>query len=541
MDRILINGKVVTMDGNRSIQEAVAIDKGRIVKVGTNEEILELKGENTDVIDLGGKLLLPGFNDSHLHLVGFGYTLQNVDLVGVKSIEEIIERGRAAIEEKKIKKGQWLRGRGWNHDYFIDKQVFPTRYDLDKISTDHPIVFTRACGHVLVANSKALELAGITKDSPQVEGGHFDLDENGEPLGIFRENAMELIYSCIPEPTVEDIKNMLKEAMAKANACGITSVHSDDFEALPGKNYENIIKAYKELKEEGNMTLRVYEQCLLPEIERLSAFIEKGYNTGYGDEVFKIGPLKLMADGSLGARTAALTKPYEDDKTTSGIPVFTQDELDELVDKAHSSGMQVAVHGIGDRAIYMALDAIEKALRKNPRQDHRHGIVHCQITDEYILNKFKELNAVAYIQPIFLDYDWHIVEDRVGPDLMKTSYNWKTLVDKGVHIACGSDCPVESFDVLNGIYAAVTRKDLKGEPEGGWLPEQKLTVEEAVYGFTMEGAYASFEEDIKGSIEEGKLADLVVLSQDIFEIPEDNIKDVEVEMTIFNGEIVYKK
>ena len=401
MDRILINGKVVTMDKNRSIQEAVAIDKGRIVKVGTNEEILELKGENTDVIDLGGKLLLPGFNDSHLHLVGFGYTLQNVDLVGVKSIEEIIERGRAAIEEKKIEKGQWLRGRGWNHDYFIDKQVFPTRYDLDKISTDHPIVFTRACGHVLVANSKALELAGITKDSPQVEGGHFDLDENGEPLGIFRENAMELIYSCIPEPTVEDIKNMLKEAMAKANACGITSVHSDDFEALPGKNYENIIKAYKELKEEGNMTLRVYEQCLLPEIERLSAFIEKGYNTGYGDEVFKIGPLKLMADGSLGARTAALTKPYEDDKTTSGIPVFTQDELDELVDKAHSSGMQVAVHGIGDRAIYMALDAIEKALRKNPRQDHRHGIVHCQITDEYILNKFKELMGGLYSTNIF--------------------------------------------------------------------------------------------------------------------------------------------
>lgn len=541
MDAILINGKIITMDLTNSFAEAVAIKDGKITKVGTNKDVLNFKGENTNIIDLKGKLLLPGFNDSHMHLLNYGYYLQNIDLTGLKSIGEIIDKVKNTILNRKIKAGEWIRGGGWNHDYFVDKKVFPTKYDLDKISTEHPIVLTRACGHIVVANSKALEMAGITKDTPQVEGGKFDLDENGEPLGIFRENAQELIYKSIPEPRVEEIKNILKEAMKNANVCGLTSVQTDDFEAIPGKNYQNVIKAYNELKDEGKMSIRVYEQCLLPSMERLSNFLDKGYKTGYGDEFFKIGPLKLLGDGSLGARTAALTKPYADCPDTCGIPVFSQEEIDDLVEKAHNGGMQIAIHGIGDKAMHMAFEAIEKALAKNPKKNYRHGIVHCQITDEYLLNKFKELNMVAYIQPIFLDYDWHIAESRVGSDLVKTSYNWRTLLNKGAHIACGSDCPVESFDVLNGIYEAVTRKDLNGEPKGGWLPEQKLTVEQAVYGYTMGGSYASFEENIKGSIEEGKLADMVVLSENIFEIPEDEIKDVEVEMTIFNGQIVYKK
>lgn len=541
MSLILYNGKIRTMNAEKPLCEAVAVENGKIVKVGTNEEILELKKNDSEAIDLKGKVMVPGFNDSHMHLLSYGYSLQSINLVGTKSIEEIIDKVGKTISSRKIEKGKWVRGRGWNHDYFVDEKVFPTRYDLDKISIEHPIALTRTCGHVVVVNSKALEIAGITKDTAQVEGGKFDLDENGEPLGIFRENAQELIYRSIPEPTVEEIKKMLEEGMKNANACGITSIQTDDFEAIPGKNYQNIIRAYNELRNEGKMSTRIYEQCLLPSMERLIGFLNKGYKTGYGDEFFRIGPLKLLGDGSLGARTAALTKHYEDDPSTYGIAVYEQEELDEIVNTAHNHEMQIAIHCIGDRAMYMAFEALEKVLKKNPRENHRHGIVHCQITDEYLLDKFKELDILAYIQPIFLDYDWHITESRIGSDLTKTSYNWKTLIDKGVHVSCGSDCPVESFNVLNGIYEAVTRKDLKGEPKEGWLPEQKLTVEEAVYAYTMAGAYSSFEENIKGSIEEGKLADMVVLSQDIFEIPEDDIKNTEVEMTLFNGEIVYKK
>lgn len=538
MDLIFINGIVYTMDKNNTISEAVAVKDNKIVKVGTTEEILALKGDNSQIIDLEGKALVPGFNDSHMHLVNYGYSQTQADLIGVESVEEINRRVSQYIKDKKVEKGTWVRGAGWNQDYFIGDKVFPTKYDLDKISLDHPIVVTRTCGHVAVVNSKALEVLGIKKGTAQVEGGHFDLDENGEPTGIFRENALAIVYNAIPNPGINEIKEMITNAIEQLNKCGITSVGTDDFGALPGKDYNKIIEAYLELKNEGLLNIRVYQQYLIPEIDNLKGFLNKGYKTGWGDENFKIGPLKLLLDGSLGARTAVLNEPYTDNPSTSGILTATQEELDEIVDFAHNNGNQIAIHGIGDKAMYMAFESIEKTLNKNPKKDHRHGIVHAQITDEYLLNKFKDLEAIAYIQPIFLDYDWKMVKSRIGEEREKTSYNWKTMVDMGTHIACGSDSPVDSFNVMYGIYEAVTRKDLKGNPEGGWLPEQGLTVEEALYGYTMGGAYASFEEDIKGSIEEGKLADMVVLSDNIFEIDPHKIKDVNVEMTIFNGKII---
>lgn len=538
MDLIFINGIVYTMDKNNTISEAVAVKDNKIVKVGTTEEILALKGDNSQIIDLEGKALAPGFNDSHMHLVNYGYSQTQADLIGVESVEEINRRVSQYIKDKKVEKGTWVRGAGWNQDYFIGDKVFPTKYDLDKISLDHPIVVTRTCGHVAVVNSKALEVLGIKKGTAQVEGGHFDLDENGEPTGIFRENALAIVYNAIPNPGINEIKEMITNAIEQLNKCGITSVGTDDFGALPGKDYNKIIEAYLELKNEGLLNIRVYQQYLIPEIDNLKGFLNKGYKTGWGDENFKIGPLKLLLDGSLGARTAVLNEPYTDNPSTSGILTATQEELDEIVDFAHNNGNQIAIHGIGDKAMYMAFESIEKTLNKNPKKDHRHGIVHAQITDEYLLNKFRDLEAIAYIQPIFLDYDWKMVKSRIGEEREKTSYNWKTMVDMGTHIACGSDSPVDSFNVMYGIYEAVTRKDLKGNPEGGWLPEQGLTVEEALYGYTMGGAYASFEEDVKGSIEEGKLADMVVLSDNIFEIDSHKIKDVNVEMTIFNGRII---
>ncbi|MBU5255602.1 amidohydrolase [Tissierella praeacuta] len=538
MDLILINGKIHTMNKERNIVEAIGINGDIIENIGTNEEIMALKNNSTKIIDLEGKVVLPGFNDSHMHLLSYGYSLNRIDLGGAKSIEEINCIIKNIIEEKDMEKGEWVNGRGWNQDYFIGEKRFPTRHDLDKISLEHPILIGRACGHIVVVNSKALELLNITKDTPQVDGGHFDLDENGEPLGIFRENALGLVYSKLPNPTVDDIKHMMVRAIKDLNKNGVTSVGTDDFDAFPDVDYEKIILAYQELKEENKLKVRVYEQFLIQDKDRLQGFIDKGYGSSWGDKFFKLGSLKLLVDGSLGARTAALTEDYSDDYNNKGITKLLQDELDIIVDLANQYNIQVAIHGIGDRAMYMALESIEKVLDKNPRDNHRHGIVHCQITDEELLNKFAELKIIAYIQPIFLDYDWKIVRSRVGENRERTSYNWKTMLDKNITIACGSDSPVETFNVMKGIYEAVTRKDLDGNPQGGWLPEQRLTVDEAVYGYTMGGAYASFEENIKGSLEEGKLADMVVLSKDIFNMEEDSIKDVEVVATIFGGELV---
>lgn len=537
MGLILTNGKIYTMDGERSIEDSIYIKDKKIYRVGNGHELLKLKNDNTEVIDLQGKAVVPGFNDSHMHLVNYGYTRTQVDLIGVKSIEDISHRILKYMKDKELANSKWILGRGWNQDYFTGEKKFPNRYDLDNISMTHPILITRICGHVAVANSKALELFGIHRDTPQFQGGYFDLDGKGEPLGIFREQALGQIHSYLPSPSITEIKEMILSAVEDLNRYGITSVGSDDFEALPNKDYDNIIRAYMELKKEGKLNIRVYEQCLLPQLDRLKEFNNKGYKTGQGDEHFKIGPLKLLIDGSLGARTAALNQPYSDDNTTSGITTINQEGLDKIVAYAHKNENQLAIHGIGDRAMYMAIESIEKILGNNQR-DHRHGIVHCQITDEYLLNKFKELNILAYIQPIFLDYDWKIVKNRVGEERERTSYNWKTMIHKGINISCGSDAPVEDFNVMKGIYEAVTRKDLEGNPKEGWLPGQALTVDEALYGYTMGGAYASFEENIKGSIEEGKLADLVILTEDIFEINPDKIKDVKVAGLIFDGKLM---
>lgn len=540
MDLILFNGKIITMDPLHPFVQAVGVKDGKVFKVGENDEVLSLKDNKTLVVDLNGKLLVPGFNDSHMHLLSFGASLQKADLTGSRSINDIVEKTKEFISKNGIEPGQWVQGTGWNHDYFDEKR-FPTRYDLDKISIEHPICLARACTHICIVNSKALEIIGVDKNTPQLEGGYFDIDESKEPTGAFREKALSLVYDKIPEPSAEDIKSMIIKAANLALEQGLTSIQSDDFEAVPGKDYKKVIQAYKELQESGSLPLRIYQQCLLPNIEKLDSFIDSGYMTGMGNEFYKIGPLKLLADGSLGARTACLCEPYSDDPSTKGIPVYSQEEMDTLVLRGHNSGMQLAIHCIGDRTSYMAFESIEKAQKLNPRTDARHSIVHCQITDEVLLDKYAKFDIVALIQPIFLNYDIHMAEKRIGRERLSTSYSFKGMLNRGVHVALGSDCPVEPFDVMPGIYCAVTRKDLNGYPEGGWMPEQKLTVHEALYAYTLGAAYASFEEDIKGSIIPGKLADMALLSEDIYSIQPERIKDVEILMTIVNGKIAYSK
>ena len=330
---------------------------------------------------------------------------------------------------------------------------------------------------------------------------------------------------------------MIHEACRALNSYGVTSAQTDDFVAFPQVDYEVLIAAYQELEKKGKLTVKINQQAQLVNIEDLKGFIGKGYKTGVGNDYFKIGPLKLIGDGSLGARTAYMTQPYNDDDSTCGIPIYTQEQLDEMVEYAHKNGMHVVIHCIGDKIMYMVVEAMEKALKKYPKEDHRHGIVHCQITTKELLDKFKELKLHAYIQSIFLDYDINIVEDRIGKERAKYTYNFKTLMDSGVITSNGSDCPVELPNVMNGVQCAVTRKTLDGK--GPFLSEQALSVEEAIKSYTIMGAYGSFEEKTKGSIEVGKVCDFVVLGQNPFEVEKDKLKDIEILATYLDGKCVF--
>lgn len=537
MDKIFFNGKIRTMEKGMPEAQAVAIKNGIIVRVGSNEQILALKSDKTELIDLEGKLMLPGFTDTHMHLLSYGYSLEKVNLYSANCMEDLIRLGKEFLADRPYL--TWLQGRGWNTDGWEDPR-FPNRYDLDKITTDIPMFYTRACGHIIIVNSKALEVMGVTKDTPQIPGGMFDLDENGEPLGIFREAARDLVYDALPKLSVEEIQRMLVAGAKKGLECGITAMHTDDFEALAVGEYPKILEAFWDLEKTGKLPVRVYEQCLLASKPILDQFLAEGHYTNEGTPMFRIGTLKLLADGSLGGRTAYLGKPYADDASSRGIPVFEQETLDYLIGTAHKAGLMCSVHCIGDGCMNMVLDSIEKAQLECPKPDMRHSIIHCQITDKPLLQRFVDLNVSAHVQPAFIDEDMYIVRDRVGAEMESTSYAWKTMKDMGIPVSGGSDSPVISFNVMEGIYCAVTRKDLKGNPEGGWLPDQKMSVEEAVYLYTMGGAYESYDEGVRGSIRNGKYADMVVLERNIFEIPAEEIKDVKVQMTVLNGDIVYQ-
>ena len=531
MKTAYFNGLVYT--GDFPLQQAFSIEDGKFSAVGSNEEILALGADET--IDLQGRFVCAGFNDSHMHLLNLGQALSVAPLhLYTRSLAELI----GCMQQMPPGRGGWILGRGWNQDFFADESRMPNRWDLDQVSTEFPVCAVRACGHAMVVNSKALELLNITGSTPQIPGGEIVM-ENGQPNGILFDNAMDLVYAAVPAPEKEDIKSMLRAACKMLNSYGITSCQSDDYCVFQNTPWEVINEAYRELEAAGELSVRVYEQANFTNLPSLSAFVEAGNNTGSGTDFFKIGPLKMLGDGALGARTAYLSIPYADDPATKGLSVFTPQVFDDMIGYAHEKGMQVAVHCIGDACLDLVLSSIEKALVAHPRKDHRHGIVHCQITRPDQLDKIAALNLHVYAQSIFLDYDLHIVEDRVGKELAQTSYSWKTLMDKGVCVSNGSDCPVELPNVLGGIQCAVTRRDLKGE--GPYLPQEAFTVQEALDSFTIAGSKASFEENIKGRIKPGMLADFVVLGENPFETAPDKLKDIPIQQTWLGGKLVYGK
>ncbi len=531
MRNIYTNGNIYTV--TNGFAEAFVVENGNFIYVGDNAGALALQDGDAVVRDLEGRFVTAGFNDSHLHTIATGRSLNLLNLSEARSINDLIESSRAYIQTQNLTSDDWVVGFSWNQDYFAERR-FPTREDLDSITTEYPIYLTRACGHVAVVNSRAIEILGITTDS-HVEGGEFDINEQGELSGLIKERALDIAKSYVSP--MRDIKKYILDGVAYCNSFGITSLQSDDFGSSTTITYSDVIDAYQELESEGNLNIRIYQQSRFPSIDVYRQFLADGYRTGTGTSRFKIGPLKMLLDGSLGARTALLNAPYSDDPTNSGMGLYTVEEINQWFQLARDHDMQIACHAIGDGSAYNLLDAYERILTQNPQEDHRYGLVHAQITDLHIADKMAEFDIIAYIQSIFIDYDSTIVYDRVG-DRANTSYIFKTLRDRGVRIPNGSDSPIEWPNVFAGMQTAVTRTPIRGGTP--YLPQEGLSIEEVIQSYTIDGAYASFEEDQKGSIEVGKFADFVILSQSLFEVDPYEIHNVFALETYVDGRLVYQ-
>jgi hypothetical protein len=510
----LVNGNVITLNPAHPKAEAVAIRDERIVGVGTNEEVSQLVGRDAKIINLKGKTVLPGFIDAHIHLLMCGLASTAIDLRKLKSIAEIKEKVNERVKRKS--KGEWVVGQGWD-DTILTERRFPSRWDLDEVSPDNPVIILRVCGHISCLNSKALELANITKQTTPPPGGEIDKDPvTGEPTGILRDATNMMVMHLISYSD-EELIEALKSACERAVGVGLTSVH-----CIPMTSQQ--VRIFQRLIRQGDLPLRVY---LIPLLRA------RGFKVPWT----KIKAVKMILDGSLGGHTAALFKPYTDQPENTGIIYLSKERLQKIVKKIHKAGFQLAIHCIGDRAVQMALDCIEEALRERPRVNHRHRIEHASVLNKELIERMKNLRVIASVQPPFIVSDGRWLIDRLGLERSRFVYPFKTLLDRRVKVAAGSDCPVELMNPLLGIQAAVTRAVTK---DFIFEPEQRVTVDQAIRMYTIGAAYASFEEDIKGSIEVGKLADLVLLSDDPFSVPSNKIGQIRVEMTIVGGKIVYK-
>ncbi len=533
MRQLFYNGKIHLMDQKRTVVEAMLVEKGRVTLSGSNIKMKAAAGPNCPSTDLNGATVVPGFNDSHLHLMGIGMAQEQVFLADTHSIEDLIEQTRNFMKNNPEQK--WILGRGWNQSNYPNQEL-PLRHDLDRISTSLPVFLRRTCGHVAVANTKALEMAGLMqKNPPQPAGGHIDLDENGLPTGILRETASTAIFNIIPKFTHEDYVRHIQKGAALAISYGLTSVQSDDLGSQP--SMERKLQAYQDAFNKG-LKLRVNHQIRLATTAEIDEFLILREKYSFPEHTVTYGPLKLMTDGSLGGRTALMHAPYTDDPSTSGLSIMSQEEIDEMFIHAHRHGLQMSAHAIGDLAIQKLLNGFRAAL--NGDKTARPRVIHAQITNWHILEQMQDLGVVCDIQPAFVPTDMKIVVERLGWARSKQSYLWKTMREMGIPTAGGSDSPVENCNPILGISAAVLRTDQSGVFPEGFLPEEKLTVDEAIDLFTNGSAYSERTESDKGNLSDGKLADFVVLSKDIFSVPEEEIRNIKVVATYIGGEEVYR-
>ncbi|CDM64314.1 predicted TIM-barrel fold metal-dependent hydrolase [Pyrinomonas methylaliphatogenes] len=525
-DLVIINAHVRTMDEGRPEAEAVAVIGNRIVAVGSTAEIKRLVGPNTRVIDAGGRLVLPGFNDAHVHFISGGFQLANIDLRDAATPQEFAERIRRFSE--KLPKGRWITGGDWDHERWPGAPL-PTKELIDPFTPDRPVFVNRLDGHMALANSYVLKLAGITRATPDPPGGQIVRDpRTGEPTGILKDAAMGLVYRVMPEPSFEEKLEAARRATDYAASLGVTSVQDMSAGADVG--------VYQTLLERGELKTRIYAVSPLPQWERLKAV---GVRAAFGSPMLRIGGLKGFADGSLGSTTALFFEPYNDAPNTRGLATDEMPHMLERVRGADRAGLQVMIHAIGDRANHEILSIYEQVARENGERDRRFRIEHAQHLRAQDIPRFGRDHVVASMQPYHAIDDGRWAEKRIGPERIKTSYAFRSLIDSGAVLAFGSDWTVAPLNPLLGIYAAVTRRTLDGKNPNGWVPEQKISVEEAVRAYTVGSAYAEFAEKEKGRIAPGMLADMVLLSEDIFRIDPVEIEKTRVLLTIVDGRIVY--
>ena len=540
MKQAVINGKIYVEKGIYA--QALLVEDGVITCVGTEEEVRRSAGEDFEIYDCQGRTVIPGLNDTHLHFVQFGMVLNRAPIEGSRSVDEVVQRCREFIEEhpQRVKNG--LHANGWNQDLFTEgEKRMPNRYDLSRISTEIPVVLERVCGHAISVNSKVIELLGLTEDSPQVPGGQFLKGEDGKLNGIFTENACSCALNLFPPATKEEMREAMESAMDYAVSRGLTSVQSNDAGTSFG-GYEKFFSMMHEIYDGDQAKIRYRHQLSFRDTDTYREFLKGEYlDPRYGgDSWLTMGPLKLFKDGSLGARTAYMKNGYVGEPDNHGVDCISKEEMTEFCLLAKEHGMQVATHAIGDAACEETIDCYEKAFVDGENK-LRHALVHCQITDRGILERIVEKDIYVMAQPVFIDYDMTILEKLCGTELAATSYNFGTLLREGAHLSYGTDCPVEDCNPFDNLYMAVTRKDRKGNPEGGFFPSECVDVETAVDAYTLESARNEFQEDRKGRLKPGYYADLVVLDRDIFTVDPMEIREILPVMTMVGGKIVYSR
>jgi predicted amidohydrolase YtcJ len=529
-----VSGNVDTLDPTHAKASAVAVKDGHVAAVGSDSELQPWIGAETKVIDLKGRTLVPGLMDSHIHLSGVGMRRFGVDLVGTKSIDEVRGKIRKALAD--TKKGDWIIGRGWDQNdwesFKKKKQKFPSAKDLDDVSGDHPIMLRRIDGHALWANSKAMQIAGVDHKTKAKPGGEIVKEKNGKPSGIFIDNAMELIAEKAPAPTKDQLKEAVLAAQKECLSDGL--VQADDMGIERPE-----LEVLKELDQQGELKLRVYA-FLSGSVEDLGALMGEGPIMPKGDSRLTVRGVKFFVDGALGSRGALLHKPYSDDKKNSGLFVMKPDVLEARMRTASKAGFQIATHAIGDRANQIILDVYDKVYGDEAKKA-RPRVEHAQVLAPDDIARFAKHGVVASMQPTHSTSDMPWAEQRLGRERIKGAYAWHSLLTSGATIAAGSDAPVEDVSPTLGLYAAVARKDLFGTPEGGWMPEEKMTALEALSAYTHGGAYASFREEEAGRVAKGFVADFTVLDKDPLTASEDDLSGAQVMVTIVAGKVEFAK
>jgi predicted amidohydrolase YtcJ len=536
---LLFGGKIFTADENYSIAEAVAVDGEKIVAVGNSND-LRAKYQAAREIDLQGKLVTPGFNDAHIHFVGVGLALLRVDLNGSKTLEE--SKRRIAAKIKELPKGAWVLGRGWDHTLWGNR--LPTRQDLDSIAPENPVHLQRVDGHISWSNSLALKMANVTRETKAPEGGEIVFDEKGEPSGVLKETAQGLVGRIVPAPTEAETLKGIELALEQAKRYGLTSAQGgSDYSAIP---------LYRQLLKQDRLTTRIavwqdFEQPLAVLKKQRDDFLALKENPAR----LKLGILKGYVDGTLGSRTAAMLAPFSDDHGNSGIPRRAEAEMIRMIVERNEAGFQIGLHAIGDKANRIALNGfrtyrelIPTVGEFNPNTvtaSKRHRIEHAQVVHPADFKRYAESGIIASMQPTHAITDKRWAPDRLGEYRVLGAYSWHTFQAHNVHVAFGTDAPVEPMNTYLTLYAAVSRQSEEGDPPNGWLPQEKLSMPDAIRNYTYESAYAEFAEKEKGTIAVGMLADLVVHSKDLLTIPHREILTTEPVFTIFNGKIIYEK